>query len=260
MKGFAFILVCLVIACPAKADFTGADLQSACTDNQDLCDFWLTGFVSGMFGSQAVAQQGKLTPVSCFPEGGITLHQARLIVEKYMRDHPEHLHSSAQDVVFAALELEFPCNRFVPMLPQARAAAITGETNHPSTPILIPLQKKGGTYIVPVLINKAITLNFIINSDLPDVSIPADVVTTLVRTGTIEDTDFIGTQPYMLADGSSIPSPKFRIRSLTMNKLVIENVIASVAPAGELILGQSFLARFKSWSIDNGKQALVLSQ
>jgi hypothetical protein len=99
----------------------------------------------------------------------------------------------------------------------------------------------------------------VINSDLLDVSIPADVVTTLVRTGTIEDTDFIGRQPYMLADGSSIPSPTFRIRSLTMNKTVIENVIASVAAAGELILGQSFLADFKSWSIDKANQALVLS-
>jgi predicted aspartyl protease len=46
-----------------------------------------------------------------------------------------------------------------------------------------------------------------------------------------------------------------------MNKLVIENVTGSVASAaGELLLGQSFLGRFRSWSIDNAKQALVLTQ
>jgi predicted aspartyl protease len=127
--------------------------------------------------------------------------------------------------------------------------------------ILIPVQEKGGTYTVPVLINKAITLNFIIDSGSSDVSIPADVVMTLVRAGTIEDTDFIGRQTYKLADGTSVPSPTFRIRSLTMNKLVIENVKGSVAAAaGELLLGQSFLNRFKSWSIDNAKQALVLTR
>ena len=33
--------------------------------------------------------------------------------------------------------------------------------------------------------------------------------------------------------------------------VVVENVTGSVAPAqGSLLLGQSFLGRFKSWSID----------
>jgi predicted aspartyl protease len=137
----------------------------------------------------------------------------------------------------------------------------SGITASPSASVLIPLQEKGGTYVVPVLINKAISLNFIIDSGSTDVSIPADVVMTLVRAGTIQDTDFIGRQTYMLADGSSVPSATFRIRSLTMNKLVIENVTGSVASAaGELLLGQSFLGRFRSWSIDNAKQALVLTQ
>jgi hypothetical protein len=56
--------------------------------------------------------------------------------------------------------------------------------------------------------------------------------------------------------GSTVPSTTFRIRSLTLNNIVIEDVQGNVAPvAGELLLGQSFLARFKSWSIDNAKQA-----
>jgi predicted aspartyl protease len=92
------------------------------------------------------------------------------------------------------------------------------------------------------------------------VSIPADVVLILVRSGTLQRSDFIGTKTYRLADGSTVPSTTFRIRSLTMNNVVIENVTGSIAPvAGELLLGQSFLSRFKSWSIDNAKQALALS-
>jgi predicted aspartyl protease len=126
---------------------------------------------------------------------------------------------------------------------------------------LIPVKAKGGTYVVPVLINKTITLNFVIDSGASDVSIPADVVLTLVRSGTLQRSDFIGTQTYKLADGSTVPSTTFRIRSLTMNNVVVENVKGSIAPvAGELLLGQSFLSHFKSWSIDNAKQALVLSQ
>ena len=59
--------------------------------------------------------------------------------------------------------------------------------------------------MVPVLINGAITLNFVIDSGATDVSVPADVVMTLIRTGTLQDTDFIGTQTYKLADGSTGP-------------------------------------------------------
>jgi predicted aspartyl protease len=138
--------------------------------------------------------------------------------------------------------------------PEEVASSSSGAT-------LIPVKEKGGTYVVPVLINKAITLNFVIDSGASDVSIPADVVLTLVRSGTLQRSDFIGTQTYKLADGSTVPSTTFRIRSLTMNNVAIENVEGSVAPvAGELLLGQSFLSRFKSWSIDNAKQALVLAQ
>ena len=116
MKNVVFILACLVIACPAE-DFTGAGLQSACSDNQDICDFWITGSLLGAFGSRT-SQQGNLTPVSC-PPGGTTRLQARLIVEKYMRDHPDELRLPAQDIVFAASQLAFPCTTFAPMMPMS---------------------------------------------------------------------------------------------------------------------------------------------
>ena len=69
----------------------------------------------GAFGSQAIAQQGNLAAVSC-PPAGTTPTQARLIVEKYMQDHPENLHLPAQDIVFAAAEQAFPCTKFAPMM------------------------------------------------------------------------------------------------------------------------------------------------
>ncbi len=123
----------------------------------------------------------------------------------------------------------------------------------------IPLQKQGGTFVVPVLINNVITLNFIVDSGASDVTIPADVVTTLMRTGTLKQTDFLGDRTYVLADGSEVSSQTFRIRSMRVGNRVVENLTGSVAPVqGSLLLGQSFLSRFKSWSIDNSKQALLL--
>ena len=122
-----------------------------------------------------------------------------------------------------------------------------------------PLEKTGGTFTVPVTINDAIKLNFVVDSGAADVSIPADVVMTLTRTGTIQPDDFLGEQTYRLADGSTVPSKIFRIRSLKVGDKTIENVTGSVASVnGSLLLGQSFLNHFKSWSIDNERHTLVL--
>jgi clan AA aspartic protease (TIGR02281 family) len=129
------------------------------------------------------------------------------------------------------------------------------------TRIEVPLKSIGGTFMVPVFINGAITLNFVVDSGAADVSVPADVVGTLIRAGTIEKSDFTGKQTYVLADGSVSPTRTFIIRSLKVGDVLMENVKGSVSPAaGSLLLGQSFLQRFKSWSMDNNKHVLVLEQ
>jgi hypothetical protein len=117
----------------------------------------------------------------------------------------------------------------------------------------------GGTFRVPVTINGQLTLKFVIDSGASDVSIPADVVLTLVRTETISDADFLGKETYRLADGSTVPSQRFAIRSLKVGDKTLENVVATIAPVtGGLLLGQSFLSGFSSWSIDNQRQVLIL--
>jgi predicted aspartyl protease len=103
-------------------------------------------------------------------------------------------------------------------------------------------------------------LNFTVDSGAADVSIPADIVMTLARTGTLKSADFIGEQNYKLADGSTVPSQTFVIRSLKVGNRVVQDVTGSVASAkGVPLLGQSFLSRFNSWSIDNGRHVLNLN-
>jgi uncharacterized protein len=120
------------------------------------------------------------------------------------------------------------------------------------TKTIVQLKSDGGIFVVPVEINGAITLDFVIDSGASDVSVPADVVSTLIRSRTIRPSDFIGKQTYVLADGSEVPSAVFIIRSLKVGDHFVENIRGSIAPAqGALLLGQSFLRNFKSWSIDN---------
>ena len=121
------------------------------------------------------------------------------------------------------------------------------------------MKKDGGAYVVPVLINSAITLDFIVDSGASDVSIPSDVFSTLVRAGTITPEDITGSDTYTLADGSQKKSVTFRIRTLKVGSMTLENVKGSVAEAaGSLLLGMSFLSRFSSWSVDNDRHVLLL--
>ena len=134
----------------------------------------------------------------------------------------------------------------------AKSSASSGATE-------VHLVREAGTFKVPVLINGVIELHFTVDSGASDVSIPADVVMTLVRTGTLQESDFLGTKTYVLADGSTVPSATFRIRTLKVGDRIVENVIGAVADVkGTLLLGQSFLGKFKSWSIDNSRQVLLL--
>jgi clan AA aspartic protease (TIGR02281 family) len=125
----------------------------------------------------------------------------------------------------------------------------------------IPLENLGGTLVAPVVINNSIKLDFLVDSGASDVSIPADVFSTLVRTNTVTQTDITGFRNYRNADGEIFQSKTFVIRSLKIGNIEIFNVHAKVAPANApLLLGQSFLTHFKSWSIDNSTQELILQQ
>lgn len=123
----------------------------------------------------------------------------------------------------------------------------------------IHLIREGGTFKVPVRINGVLDLHFTVDSGASDVNVPADVVLTLVRTGTIKDNDFIGEKTYVLADGSTVRSNTFLIRQIQVGDKTVTNVVGSVADIkGSLLLGQSFLSRFRKVSFDYEDGLLIL--
>jgi predicted aspartyl protease len=125
---------------------------------------------------------------------------------------------------------------------------------------VVQLHLEGGTYVVPVLLNHKIIRSFTIDSGSADVSIPEEVFTLLIRAGTVAQQDMLDTRRYRLADGSEQTSRRFLIRSLRVGNVELRDVVASVVPeGGELLLGQSFLSRLSSWSIDNDRHTLALN-
>lgn len=164
----------------------------------------------------------------------------------------------------AMSETGFACNRATQEPAAEPGAPVNVESTAPDNeppgePGEVTLHQEGGSFVVPVSINDRLTLDFVVDSGASYVSIPADVVLTLIRTGTIHREDFLGKQNFQLADGSTVPSQIFIIRQLRLGNHELRNVRASTAPtSATLLLGQSFLGRFKSWSIDNRRHKLIL--
>ncbi len=133
------------------------------------------------------------------------------------------------------------------------------QETRPSMAEEISLVKAGGVYTLPVEINGVLTLKFVLDSGAAEVNIPADVVFTLLRSGTIKDTDFLPGKTYVLADGSELRSPRLIIRSLKIGRRQITNVPASVGDlSSPLLLGQSLLEKLGTWGIDNQRMVLLI--
>lgn len=123
----------------------------------------------------------------------------------------------------------------------------------------VALERQGGTFAVPVVINGSVKLKFVLDSGASDMLIPADVALTLARSGTLTERDFIGNQTYSLADGSTLQSVKFTLREVQVGDQILRNVVASAGPvASSPLLGQSFLSRFGAWTLDNNRHVLTL--
>ena len=124
---------------------------------------------------------------------------------------------------------------------------------------IIPLEPFNGIYLVPGVVNGVASVKFAVDSGASVVGIPANVVKMLVDSGFIMQADFLGERTYSFANGSTMRSQAFRIRSLQVGNVVIENVDAGVLPDNApLLLGQSFLRRLKSWSMDTTAHILTI--
>jgi len=124
----------------------------------------------------------------------------------------------------------------------------------------IQLQQLHGIYMVPVQINDAIAIPFVLDSGAAEVAITQDVFLVLLRSGTVSQSDFVGTGTYTMADGSEHSSERYVLHKMAVGSHIVTNVIANVVSVkADPLLGQSFLSKLPAWTIDNAQHALVLN-
>jgi hypothetical protein len=106
-------LILLFVPCPATA-LTGSQLNENCqsknkTAFEVACVAYILGLTEGLFLGQTLTANGR--EAYCPPTGGLESRQARLIIEKFLRDHPERLHEHASFLAAESLLAAFPCKK-----------------------------------------------------------------------------------------------------------------------------------------------------
>jgi clan AA aspartic protease (TIGR02281 family) len=123
----------------------------------------------------------------------------------------------------------------------------------------IPLQKMAGVYHLPVELNGVMSLMFILDTGAAEMSLPQEVVQSLIQAGTIKEEDFIQSKVYILADGTRVKNPRVIIQKVKIGNRVLRNVEATINESGgPLLLGQSLLEKVGSYTFDGNRQVLVL--
>jgi len=123
---------------------------------------------------------------------------------------------------------------------------------------LIP--KEGGVYEIPVIINGVLKISFILDSGAAGITLSSDVALTLMRTGSINQADFLEPQKFILADGTVVENDVVNLKSIEIGDKKIENISASISPNIEapILIGTSVLESLGKITIDYKRGILII--
>ncbi len=118
----------------------------------------------------------------------------------------------------------------------------------------------GGSLAVPSSIDGAEVQLFTVDSGASLVAMPFADAERLRKRGLIRQGDDRGFRQIQLANGTVTMAHVYNLQSVKVGDCEVDDVEAAVYSGdGPRLLGQSFLKRFKSWSIDNRKRTLTLN-
>lgn len=124
--------------------------------------------------------------------------------------------------------------------------------------VMVDLVANAGVSEVPVSIG-TIQVMAILDSGASDVSLPESLEERLIQMGELTDRDYLPPGFYTVADGRTVLSRRFIIPEIELQGVKVTNVRCSVNESENVILlGRAFLDAFKSWSIDNESNQLIL--
>lgn len=118
-----------------------------------------------------------------------------------------------------------------------------------------------GTYFVDVAISRVCCFKMVLDTGASDVSVPITLWYAMMKAGVFTEEDHIDVARYRTANGV-VEGLRFRMPPMTVAGVTVHNVIGSVTKGDTgktILLGQSFLQKFKAWQINNATGQLILA-
>jgi hypothetical protein len=112
----AAVMVSLICSSASAETLRGDQLLIMLTDDSssgmqaNVNRYRAMGYIQGLLDSYTVfSTRDPTLNVFCMPEQGVSTAQARILIVKWLREHPKRLHEQARLLVFHALAEAFPC-------------------------------------------------------------------------------------------------------------------------------------------------------
>lgn len=123
---------------------------------------------------------------------------------------------------------------------------------------VIPLYESGGVSMLGINLG-SVEVNAILDSGASDISIPESLESILLKNNIISEKDYLQPGLYAIADGSIKVSSRFIVPYIIVDGIRVNKVQCSTNESDNIVLlGKSFLNRFKSWKIENEFNHLIL--
>lgn len=123
----------------------------------------------------------------------------------------------------------------------------------------IPLIEGNGVFSVKAIIGGKVFSKFVLDSGAGECNISSELEKELIKYGIIKNSDYLNNGLYKLADGTIVENKRVKIPNILIGNKQIKNVIVSIGQTNSPnLLGQSFLNKLDSWSIDNSKKILTV--
>jgi predicted aspartyl protease len=175
------------------------------------------------------------------------LNSSGVINDKAMRSQDRIINSEFGNNINTELEKKQPSQQ---------SASTANNLKQPSSESNdineVSFTKDGGVYLIPVVLNDVLNIKFIIDTGAAEVTISPDIAAMLYKTGTITAKDFLPGAIYQLADGSTVESDRFILKSIKIGKQQIKNVTCSISNSinAPMLLGQSALELLGTYTFD----------
>ena len=116
VAGTAAVMTSLICGPAVAETLRGDQLLMLLTDESasgmqaNVNRYRAMGYIQGLLDSYAVfSARDSSLKIYCMPEQGVSSAQARILIVKWLKEHPERLHEQARLLVFHALAEAFPC-------------------------------------------------------------------------------------------------------------------------------------------------------